>query len=76
MIKIGKSINQAYRERTLHSQEPAVHLIAIWCCAKQIERELHKMFYPRRSRGEWFRLTISNMTTLEKFMNTRLSLQS
>jgi hypothetical protein len=71
LIKIGKSINPAYRERTLHSQEPAVHLIAMWCCGKQVEKELHKMFIHKRVRGEWFRLTISDMTTLEKFMIDR-----
>ena len=75
LIKIGRSVNPVYRERTLHSQEPAVHLIAMWCCVKQIEKELHTMFHHRRIRGEWFRLTIFDMTALEKFMIERMSLE-
>lgn len=33
-IKIGTSINPKYRERTLQSQEPKVHLVAKWNCEK------------------------------------------
>lgn len=72
LIKIGKSIDPLYRERTLHSKEPSVCLVAMWCCDQQIEKELHLKFAHKRVRGEWFRLTISDLTALEKFMNDRL----
>ena len=71
LIKIGKSNNPRYRERTLHSQEPTVHLIAVWCCHHKIEKDLHAMFDQKRSRGEWFRLLLSDLAEIERFMNDR-----
>jgi hypothetical protein len=68
LIKIGKSKNPRYRERTLHSQEPVVHLIAVWCCDPKIEKELHAKFAAKRVRGEWFRLQISDLTKIEMHM--------
>jgi|GEM_PF-620598 len=68
LIKIGKSIDPVYRERTLHSKEPSVHLIALWRCGQQVEKKLHAKFSHRRVRGEWFRLTLSDLTALEKMM--------
>ncbi len=69
LIKIGKSKNPIYRERTLHSKEPSVHRIAMWCCDQQVEKDLHKLFSHKRIRGEWFRLTITDLTNLENYMN-------
>ncbi|MBD1365362.1 GIY-YIG nuclease family protein [Mucilaginibacter sp. ZT4R22] len=68
LIKIGTSNNPVYRERTLHSQEPTVHLIAYWCCGKDVEKNLHAKYAGRRVRGEWFRLGIRELTEIEKFM--------
>ena len=68
LIKIGRSNNPVYRERTLHSQEPNIHLVAIWCCAKDIEKQLHVKFNHKRVRGEWFRLTIPDLSEIERFM--------
>jgi len=73
LIKIGKSNNPLYRERTLHSQEPSVHLIALWCCNQQVEKKLHVKFSNKRVRGEWFRLTIPDLAEIEKFMNNEIS---
>jgi len=73
LIKIGKSMDPVYRERTLHSKEPTVHLIALWCCDQQIEKELHKKFHQKRVRGEWFRLTIPDLVMLEKIMISKVS---
>ncbi len=39
LIKIGKSNNPVYREGTLHSKEPSVHRIAIWCCGQEAEKK-------------------------------------
>jgi hypothetical protein len=69
LIKIGYSNDPSYRERTLHSKEPAVHLIACWEASKEKERALHKMFDSKRRRGEWFRLTFPELAELEKYMN-------
>jgi hypothetical protein len=69
LVKIGKSNNPRYRERTLHSQEPSIHLIALWCCSGEIEKKLHAKFSDKRVRGEWFRLSFKDLTELEKFMN-------
>jgi len=69
LIKIGKSINPIYRERTLHSQEPSVHRIAMWCCDQQVEKELHKLFKHKHGRGEWFKLTLRDLAILENHMN-------
>ncbi|SDE84971.1 Meiotically up-regulated gene 113 [Mucilaginibacter pineti] len=73
LIKIGKSNNPRYRERTLHSQEPVVHLVALWCCDPKIEKDLHKMFAAKRVRGEWFRLLVSDLTKIERHMNKILT---
>jgi len=48
LIKIGTSKNPMYREKTLHSQEPKINIIAKWRCDKQIERKLHAMFYDKK----------------------------
>jgi len=73
LIKIGKSNNPGYRERTLHSQEPTIHIIAIWCCSREVEKKLHTKFHNKRVRGEWFRLTIADLTEIEKFMTNEVS---
>lgn len=73
LIKIGTSKKPGYREKTLHSQEPNIHIIALWCCSKAIEKELHKKFDKKRVRGEWFRLTFSELKEIEDFMTVRTS---
>jgi len=72
-IKIGTSKKPRYREKTLHSQEPNIHIIALWCCSKVIEKELHKKFDNKRVRGEWFRLTFADLKEIEDFMTLRTS---
>lgn len=67
-IKIGTSKNPRFREKTLQSQEPHIHLIAKWECNKEIEKKLHYKFQNKRKRGEWFCLTLSDLKDLENFM--------
>lgn len=69
LIKIGTSKKPQYREKTLHSQEPKINLIAKWECDKEIERKLHKMFNHKRVRGEWFKLTLRDLKEIEDFMS-------
>jgi len=69
LIKIGRSNNPGYRERTLHSKEPVVHMIACWEASKQTETELHKLYKPKRVRGEWFRLNMTDLKKIEQYMS-------
>jgi hypothetical protein len=55
--KIGFSIDPAYRERTLQSQEPEVRLLFCWPGTRGDEKALHERFADRRVRGEWFHLS-------------------
>lgn len=70
LIKIGTSKNPLYRERTLQSQEPVVHLIAKWNCSKEIEKRLHERYKHKRIRGEWFRLDLNDLKEIEIFMSS------
>lgn len=72
LIKIGYSKNPKFREKTLQSQEPEVHLIL--CCEthKNIERELHKLYSQKRFRGEWFRLNMTDLKKLRNFLQERI----
>jgi len=76
LIKIGTSKKPHYREKTLHSQEPSVFIIALWCCDKALEKELHKKYSKNRIRGEWFRLKLRDLEDIGKFMNGKSKLQS
>lgn len=68
LFKIGTSKNPGYRERTLHSQEPVIHLIAQWYCSKSVEKALHLKYRSKRTRGEWFSLNIRDLMDIEIFM--------
>ncbi len=68
LIKIGRSNNPGYREKTLQSQESTVHIIACWETPKTVETDLHKLYNHKRVRGEWFRLNLSDLKKLVRFM--------
>ena len=63
-IKIGKSSDPQFRERTLGAQTPRVKLIAI--CSRDIERELHDKYKTKRMRGEWFNLSHKDIRQIIK----------
>jgi len=69
LIKIGYSKNPKYREKTLQSQEPQVHLIACWNTKRIVETELHRMFKNERKRGEYFKLDINKLRELKNYMD-------
>jgi len=72
-IKIGRSKNPRYRERTLYSQEPVIFIIALWRCEKKIEKDLHEKFKEKRIRGEWFDLKLRDLKDLEIYMETKIT---
>lgn len=71
LIKIGTSKKPHFREKTLHSQEPKIFIIALWCCDKILERQLHAQYSENRIRGEWFRLKLRELEEIGKFMNSK-----
>lgn len=68
LIKIGFSKDPLYREKTLHSQEPQIYLIACWNANRQVETELHRKFKQYRIRGEYFKLNFDNLRALKDIM--------
>lgn len=73
-VKIGRSKNPKYREATLHSKEPTVHIVAFWKADKKLEKLLHNKFSEQRKRGEWFKLNFSHLDELERFVNSELGI--
>lgn len=55
--KIGHSKNPLFREKTLQSEEPDIVLIYKWRCYKSDEKIVHESLKQYRVRGEWFKLT-------------------
>lgn len=53
-IKIGKSSNPGYREKTLQSEKPTIELLFV--IESAVEKELHDKYDYCRIRGEWFEL--------------------
>lgn len=66
--KIGRSKNPIYREATLQSKEPDIKLISYWEAPSSIEKELHKEFFSKRIRGEWFDLIMSDYSKIKERM--------
>lgn len=56
-VKIGRSVNPKFRERTLQSQEPEVELFWTHEGTNTEEAFLHRKFKNLRLRGEWFNLS-------------------
>lgn len=71
LIKIGTSKKPHFREKTLQSQEPTIFIIALWCCDKILERQLHAKYSKNRVRGEWFRLKLRDLEDIGAFMNSK-----
>lgn len=63
-VKIGKSSNPQFRERTLGAQMPKIRLIAI--CPRDIEQILHERYQKKRMRGEWFNLSSKDIRKIVK----------
>jgi len=59
LYKIGRSKNPLKREKTLQSEEPDILMIKVW--DGNIERDLHIKYKDYRIRGEWFKLSKSQV---------------
>jgi len=68
LIKIGKSKDPKYREKTLQGQEPEIILVSFWKAPSAIEKKLHKVFSNKRQRGEWFDLTYKDLRKINELM--------
>lgn len=69
-FKIGRSKNPIVREKTLQSEKPEIFLIAQWSAPKIIEKELQHKYRSKNIRGEWFRLSVSDLDDIRDFMNS------
>lgn len=68
--KIGKSKNPKYREKTLQSEKPSIHMMFYYEGCSEDEKALHKMFAEKRIRGEWFDLNGSDVQKIKEYFNT------
>lgn len=68
LTKIGFSKNPKTRESTLQSEKPSIELVCAWPGTLDDERELHRRFAPKRTRGEWFMLGPSDLDDITAFM--------
>ncbi|MGC6468557.1 MAG: GIY-YIG nuclease family protein [Chitinophagales bacterium] len=69
--KIGVSNKPEYRERTLQSEKPTIELITSKSypsreMALAIEKAMHNLFEKKRLRGEWFKLSSSDVNQVKE----------
>lgn len=65
LIKIGRSLNPAFREKTLQSDNPMIVLLCFWQGKKSDEKILHEEFKGKRFRGEWFELSDEDIQAIK-----------
>jgi len=68
LIKIGQSFNPKTREKTLQGISPQWDIITTWIAPAFVEKELHEKFKQKRTRGEWFKLTFSDLKEIREHM--------
>jgi len=59
--KIGVSQSPKAREKTLQSEKPSIQMVGNWESLGRYERKWHKFFDNQRKRGEWFKLSNSQV---------------
>lgn len=69
LIKIGQSYYPTTREKTLQGISPEWDLITTWIAPISVEKELHKKFQNKRTRGEWFDLSFSDLKEIKQYMS-------
>ncbi|MFC3355511.1 GIY-YIG nuclease family protein [Sphingobacterium zeae] len=65
-FKIGFSKNPLKREKTLQAEEPEIALLKIWKKDMAFEKSLHKRYFKQKVRGEWFKLTLTELWELRE----------
>jgi hypothetical protein len=68
-IKIGRSINPLFREKTLQADEPEIELISFWKVPKRVEKSIQKVFLEKKQRGEWYDLNFNDLRIIKEKMN-------
>lgn len=69
LIKIGQSFYPKTREKTLQGVSPQWDLITTWIAPTFVEKELHEKYRLKRTRGEWFKLTFSDLEEIKEYMS-------
>lgn len=64
-IKIGWSKQPGKREKTLQSEDPDIEIIHLWRGSRSEECKLHVLYRVFRIRGEWFRLSESQISEIK-----------
>lgn len=70
--KIGRSDNPVIRERTLQSQKPTIEMILNWKTFASTEKELHREFFDKRIRGEWFDLDEIDINFIKELSDAKI----
>ena len=71
LCKVGKSTDYEKRFKNLQSSSPEplamLRVYKVKDCTLT-ERELHKLFAHKRSHGEWFNLTLTDLDSVDNYM--------
>lgn len=67
-FKIGYSLRPVEREATLQSEKPSISLVCYGKGDIALEKSLHERFAAKRVRGEWFRLTNSDVESIKNIL--------
>ncbi len=73
--KIGQSFTPKFREKTLMGQEPSINVITAWIAPISVEKELHRKFESKNTRGEWFNLTFKDCEVIKSHMENYKQLE-
>jgi hypothetical protein len=65
-VKIGRAKDPSARERTLQSEIPCVSMIYRGPANARLEKELHQEYAEFRVRGEWFKLSKTQIDVIIK----------
>jgi plasmid replication initiation protein len=68
-IKIGKSTNVFYREKTLQAEKPTIE--GLFYVEDDIEKLLHSLFAEKRLRGEWFNLNQEDLDFIDQIVTLK-----
>jgi hypothetical protein len=69
--KIGVSKTPHHRERTLQSEKPTIEMLFFYKGGYKEEKELHKKFKEKRTRGEWFKLNEEDLNYIMSYFELK-----